>query len=122
MNGVTKFVLLVVTLASAVPIIAGAAEPPALAHNPFTRPPSERTVEQQAFTGDAQDAPTRLELRATMVALSDKLANVGGRTLRPGDEVQGYRLQRVFEDRAVFVRDGRKLTVYVKPDLVEEDE
>ena len=122
MNDATTIAFLVAALASGVAFTASATEPPALAHNPFTRPPSERTIEQQAFTGDAQDAPTILELRATMVASNDSLANVGGRTLRPGDEVQGYRLQKVYEDRAVFVRDGRRLTVYVKPDLVEEDE
>ena len=66
--------------------------------------------------------PSGLELRATLVGSRDKLANVAGKTLRPGDEIQGYTLVKVFEDRAVFARKGSRLTVYVKPELEEDDE
>ena len=100
---------------------AGALEPPELAHNPFSRPPSEATFEDRPVVradGKTQD----LELRATMVAPNSRLANVAGRTLRPGDEVAGFTLLQVFEDRAVFTKGGSRLTVYVKPDLEEDDD
>ena len=101
--------------------MAGATEPPALAHNPFARPPSVVTAplrSQPQTDGSTQP----LDLRATMVGTRDRLANVAGKTLRPGEEVQGYTLVQVFEDRAVFARQGNRLTVYVKPDLEEDDE
>ena len=63
-----------------------------------------------------------LVLVATMVAANERLANLGGRVMRPGDEAFGHKLMQVFEDRAVFTRHGKRLTIYVKPDLVEEDE
>ena len=109
------------TLLALLATAALAAEPTPLEHNPFSRPPSAVPRDVTPFIaedGTAQD----IDLRVTMVASNDRLANVAGRTLRPGDEMQGYKLLRVYEDRAVFVRAGRRLTVYVKPDLVEDDE
>ena len=98
-----------------------AAEPAPLAHNPFSRPPS--TVPQDIMPLVTDDGTAQqIDLRATMVAANDRLANVAGRTLRPGDEMQGYKLIEVLEDRAIFLRAGKRLTIYVKPDLVEDDE
>lgn len=96
-------------------------EPPRLSNNPFTRPPSEVTIPIRTQPG-RDGATQELDLRATMVGSRDKLANVAGKTLRPGQEVQGYTLLQVYEDRAVFAREGSRLTVYVKPDLEEDDE
>ncbi len=100
---------------------AGASEAPELRNNPFARPPSERTA-PFAPEARAEGATSELELRATLVSTQTRLANVGGKTVRPGDEVQGYKLLKVFEDRAVFARQGKHLTIYVKPDLEENDE
>ncbi len=102
--------------------LAAAAEPPPLAHNPFSRPPSAVLRADAARSLDDDGALTALDLRATMVASRDRLANVGGRILRPGDDIQGYKLLQVYEDRAVFARNENRLTVFVKPDLVESDE
>ncbi len=101
--------------------LAEAAEPPELERNPFSRPPSERTLPEVRMPGDDDNA-AGLVLTATMVAGRDRLANVAGRVLRPGDEIQGYSLVRVYEDRAVFDRNGKRLTIYVEPDLVDEDD
>ncbi len=98
-----------------------ASEPPTLRGNPFARPPSVVTtpsLSEPRVDGD----PTGLELRATLVGLRDRLANVAGKTLRPGDEFQGYTLVQVLEDRAVFARAGKRLTVFVKPELEKDDE
>ncbi len=100
--------------------VARAAEPPSLEHNPFSRPPSERTVPETRSPRSEDDGQVGLVLTATMVAGDDRLANVDGRVMRPGDEVEGYELLQVFEDRAVFDRNGRRLTVYVKPELVDD--
>lgn len=100
---------------------ASASEPPALSHNPFSRPPSQPTAGFRDTAATANSSRD-LELRATMVTTNSKLANVAGRTLRPGDEVQGYTLLQVFEDRAIFVRDRNRITVYVKPDPEDDDE
>jgi hypothetical protein len=98
-----------------------AAEPALLLHNPFSRPPLLVTRASNPVV--AEDGSVRmLDLRATMVSTTDRLANVAGRTLRPGDEVQGYTLLQVFEDRAIFAREGARLTLYVKPELVDDDE
>lgn len=97
-----------------------AAEPPSLSHNPFSRPPSQVTVNlrpQVLADGSVQE----LDLRATMATPTAGLANVAGKILRPGDEVQGYRLLKVFEDRAIFVREGKRLTIYVKPQEDDND-
>ena len=64
----------------------------------------------------------QLVLIATMVSTMGSFANVEGIVMRPGHEVRGYVLKRVFEDRAVFERDGNELTVYVKPELEENNE
>jgi len=95
--------------------------PPPLVHNPFSRPPSAVLPDAlPVFSADGSEQP--LDLRATMVAGADRLANVAGRTLRPGDEVQGYKLLQVLEDRAVFSREGQRVTVHVKPHLVDDNE
>jgi hypothetical protein len=101
--------------------VARADEAPRLSHNPFARPPSEVTVPIRTQPG-RDGATPELDLRATMVATNSKLANVGGRTVRPGDDVQGYTLLQVFEDRAVFSRGDKRLTIYTKPDPEEDDE
>jgi len=96
-------------------------EPTTLTHNPFSRPPSAVLRDDRPVL--AEDGTVRaIDLRATMVSSTDRLANVAGHTLRPGDDVQGYTLQQVFEDRAIFSRGGARLTVYVKPELVDDDE
>lgn len=98
-----------------------AAESRQLTHNPFARPPSEVTIGARSPM-NTDNPEWELDLRATLVATRDKLANVGGKILRPGDEVQGYTLLQVFEDHAVFTREGRRLTIYVKPDPDDDDE
>lgn len=112
---------LIVATALALTAATNADEPPRLTHNPFARPPSEVAIpERPLMRSDGTLLP--LELRATLVGENDKLANVAGKIIRPGDEVNGYTLLQVFENRAVFRNAGKRLTIYVKPDLEEDDE
>jgi len=102
---------------------ASASDAPPLKHNPFARPPAATAAGPgpgpvfSEFAGEAG-----VPLTATLVSKEGGLANVAGRIIRPGDEVDGYRLLEVFEDRAVFVKGAKKTTVYVKPELTEDDE
>lgn len=98
-----------------------ASEPQALAHNPFSRPPSEVAIDVSAPIVIAEGSTTAPDLRATMVTIGSRLANVAGIILQPGDEIQGFRLLHVYEDRAVFESQGRQQTVYVKPDPAEDE-
>ena len=102
--------------------IADAAEvPPALSHNPFSRPPSEVIRDIRPDPAGKGRINFVLELQATMIGSVNKLANVGGRILKPGDEVHGYVLVAIHEQYAVFRKNGEDTTVYVKP-LAEDDE
>jgi hypothetical protein len=101
---------------------AAADKPPRLLHNPFSRPSSEVTRnERSVIERDDGDGAT-LDLQATMVGNASRLANVAGRILKPGDEIQGYLLVAVQEEYAVFKRDSKTITVYVKPHLAEDNE
>ena len=95
------------------------AEPPPLRNNPFARPPAPLIREATRPEGESSSTP--LIVIATMVSSSATLANIEGQVMRPGQEINGYLLKRVYEDRAVFERDGNELTVYVKPELEEDD-
>ena len=86
----------------------------AIAHDPFSRPPSESAVNPDGSTRGVSRISGDIELLATMVSARLRLANVAGVIYRPGDEVNGYRLLQIFEDRAVFSRQGNRMTVMVR--------
>lgn len=119
MKTAMKIVVLIAAMVSTK--ASGAAEPLELRHDPFARPPSVVTVADREARRP-QDSSLEPVVLATLVAPRNKLANVDGRILRPGDEIYGYTLVRVFENRAVFERQGNPITVYVKPQLEEGNE
>ena len=99
-----------------------AEEPPGIQHDPFSRPPL-RAAGRGVEAGDNADAsPVGPDLRITLVSNGKRLANVGGRIIGIGEQLDGYTLVAVHEDRAEFVWRDRHVTVYVKPELVEDDE
>lgn len=116
-----KIVLTVLMLLA--PTVASATndEPPALRNNPFARPPSEVIVSATSPITAEPVSNEPLELQATMIGTVSKLANVGGKVLKPGDKIQGYVLVEIHERYAVFERNGKQTTVYVKPLQVEDD-
>ena len=109
-----------VTLAFLLPTAALCGEPPPLENNPFSRPPAP--VIREEMRADANPTSTPLIVIATMVSTDSAFANVEGQVMRPGQEINGYLLKRVYEDRAIFERNGDELTVFVKPELEEDDE
>ena len=115
--------LTILMLAATWPSLLVAADaPPALSHNPFSRPSSEVVRQERGVIESADGSVPELSLQATMVGRVSRLANVGGRILKPGDEYQGYRLIAIHERHAVFTKGGETKTVYVKPEQEEEDE
>ena len=85
---------------------ARAGDAPALTKDPFVRPQLIELAQPVAAI-----APPPLELRAVLSAGDTSLANVGGRILRVGEEIDGYRLVAVSEGGARFARDGRSIEV-----------
>ncbi len=100
---------------------AYASEPPAIEHNPFSRPPSQVQVGEDRVITELRP-PTELVVTATMVSTGERLAHIDGRVLREGEEIYGYRLLRIDEDKAIFERNGETETVLVKPERDENDE
>ena len=116
-----RFLVLTIAVSALTwPLVALAQDgPPALRNNPFSRPPSHVIVDERISPRTDEAVSTSLELQATMIGTVSRLANVGGRIIKPGDEIQGHRLVAVHERYAVFRRNGQDTTVYVKPQQVE---
>ena len=109
-------VVALVTLAAAltVPWVAVRADPPpALSHNPFSRPALADRVSVADNGAPAPLDAAELPLRATLNAGAQSLANVGGELLAVGDEYQGWRLIAIGEGEAQFAFGKKRITVPV---------
>ena len=102
--------------------MAHGAEPTPLANNPFDRPTSLAVASPSSADGPQHTIGRLVDLRSTMVGANEKLANVGGKILRPGDVLGDFELLRVFEDRATFNYNGKQITVLVKPPPDDSDD
>lgn len=77
--------------------------------NPFLRPaPASGAPEPTDASGPARSTAPPSRLRFTLAAGPDSLVNVDGKTLRIGDEINGYRLEAVKSDSAIF-SNGKEL-------------
>lgn len=113
--------LKIALLAIAWPQTSSAQEgPPELRSNPFSRPPSNVFIDDRVSPRAEEPESDPLTLQATMIGTVSKLANVDGRIMKPGDEIQGHVLVAIHERYAVFRRNGKNTTVYVKPELAED--
>lgn len=99
-----------------------AADPPPLRHDPFVRPHSLLASDSLSVAPGSFGSSSNIELRGTMVGAQGSLADVAGKIMRPGDSVGGLRLVRVFDDRAEFEFNGKRLMVYVRPRTENNDE
>jgi hypothetical protein len=95
---------------------------PPLSVNPFERP---------AWISDVRTAPAgalpakrrqSIDLRATLVSGRGSLANVGGRIIGIGEEVDGYLLLSIEEGRAVFRNNDEVIRVSVVTDDEDKDD
>lgn len=87
--------------------------PPTLTVNPFSRPAwlsDARTASTGQLTTPNADG---IDLRATLMAGKASLANVGGKIIGIGEEVDGYKLVSIDESAAVFSYDDGSIRVSV---------
>ena len=94
-------------------LAAGAAAQP-LRHDPFARPrlgPAPASGAAPGAAAPAEADPWRPVLRAVMQAGRDSVVNVDGRLVAIGETIDGYRLVKVEDARAVFSKDGRRTTL-----------
>ena len=113
--------LILVLITLPVPALSADVFAPALSTNPFERP---------AWMTDAQEIPAnapsatprrRIDLRATLIAGKKSSANVGGRIIGLGEEIDGYTLVAIAEGVAEF-SDGEEIfRVKLLTDKDDED-
>ena len=106
----TRLVMLLAALACA----QGRADTdaPHLHINPF-QPPPQATADSGA---GGRESGSALEVRGVMVAGEHSLANIGGRIIGLGQEIGGYRLILVTEDKVVLAHGNLRRTLALRTD------
>jgi len=87
--------------------------------DPFERPKLEQPTGSASSRYGSDGVPAEWELRATLVAGRDSLADVGGVIVRVGEEIEGYRLLSVGEGSAVLLGNGSRLVLTVEDEKAE---
>lgn len=80
-----------------------------LRHDPFARP--DLALAPAAAAQSAEPAPKewKPQLRAVIVAGKSSLVNVEGTIVPLGGQIDGYRLTRVEDRTAVFMKNGERV-------------
>ncbi|MDH3314338.1 MAG: hypothetical protein OER43_01005 [Gammaproteobacteria bacterium] len=86
-----------------------------LRHDPFTRPnfdaPPPASLVRSA--GNAPETgkgpPVNMELRGIVIADGSAMVDVNGKLMSVNDSYEGYRLIKIEERKAVFIRNGTTL-------------
>ena len=108
--------ILIALAALSLALTCGARESVELRTNPFIRPDlSLRAPEPTEASGPLHSTSRPTRLRFTLAAGPDSLVNVDGRTLRIGEEINGYRLEAVGADTAIFSNGEEILELKVRP-------
>ncbi len=103
--------------ALSIALSCGARESVELRTNPFIRPDlSLRDPEPTEASGPLHSTSPPTRLRFTLAAGPDSLVNVDGRTLRIGEEINGYRLEAVGANTAIFSNGKEIVELRVRPD------
>lgn len=102
----SRYLLFVLLAAWFVVCAMAASADPGLRHDPFVRPNIEPTPPAAAAPGATAASEWKPQLRAVMVAGSSSMVNVDGTIVRVGGQIDGFRLTRVAEHKAVFVKNG----------------
>lgn len=109
--------ILIAFAALSIALSCGARESVELRTNPFIRPDlSLRNAEPTEASGPLHSTSPPTRLRFTLAAGPDSLVNVDGRTLRIGEEINGYRLEAVGANTAIFSNGKEIVELKVRPD------
>jgi hypothetical protein len=101
----------------------GWAQADALRHDPFTRPtflkvppPRAAPPRDGAAVGRAAlpEPAWKPELAAVMLAGPKSAVSIDGTLVRIGDEINGHRLIEVRDQTAVFVKNGKRVTLSLR--------
>lgn len=103
----------------AVALVTLAANAQRLQRDPF-QPPQEYTDANAVASGGARPQAIEAKIRGILVAGGQSLVNFGGEIIGPGEEVNGYRLLQVEEERAVFQRGDEIITLSLYPDADDD--
>ena len=123
MRGVRRTTVLLLAGAAGLALTCQAAGQAGILHrNPFAHALPEISQPAAGTANPSTAAGTSLELRGTMMAGSDSLANIGGLILGIGQEVEGYRIVSIHERWVVIEKNGEQRTLSVdREDVQKED-
>ncbi len=77
-----------------------------LEFDPFRIPTFAIQRDRDSASLTPQALAWKPELRATMIAGNNSMANVDGAIIKVGEEIQGYTLLEVRMGAAIFIKDG----------------
>jgi hypothetical protein len=98
--------------------LAYAEDVPELTHNPFDRP--ELKIEPSA-AADTKAGGWPEALRATLIDGPYALANLDGRFVAVGEDLDGAVVVRIGEGSVTLERDGEQRTMTLHPQKAEQD-
>ena len=81
--------------------------------NPFLKPVIQTNTVQSAASVEDEQHVAEMKLRATMVAGQRSQANIGGKVIGLGEEINGYQLIEVHPLHVVLDRDGKSKEVRI---------
>ena len=92
-----------------------------LTHDPFIGSAALRSISPSVgpqtpaagLRNTKEGTPQQLELQST-ICCDDPIAGINGRFLRPGDQIQGYVLERVNPTSAVLRKGDASLVLFLK--------
>jgi len=90
-----------------------------LQRDPF-QAPADLSDPTSVAGSSARPQAVEVEIRGILFAGGEALVNFGGEIIGPGEEVNGYRLLQVEEERAVFQRGDEIITLSLYPDAEDE--
>jgi len=84
-----------------------------LGRDPFSHPVLVPIVAPVAVVKleNVDDWKSKIHLQATMVTSEWAIANVNGKLITPGESVEGYKLVKVMERKALFRKNGKEILV-----------
>jgi hypothetical protein len=85
--------------------------------NPFLRPaPNDAAPRPTEASGPLRSTAPPSRLRFTLAAGPESLVHVDGKTLRIGEEINGYRLEAVRADGAIFTNGEQVVELKIRPE------